>query len=139
MRYVLAIAAVLSATLVAPAFAADGHVPAKTLKSLGLGSMQLLSDADGARVRGMSSSAVAMGTSLVSGLLIDPVTKSFIFGTSADASMATSENGGSGIPSHAGSSQNSNVNINLSVVTSTSSFSGTLVGGSGGSAVAWAQ
>jgi hypothetical protein len=137
MRYALAIALVLSAWMVVPACAGD--VPLSTLKSLGLGSLKQMSDAEGAKVRGMSSGTSAMGTSLVSGLLIDPATKSFIFGASADAAMSSSENAGWGTYSEAGAETSSAMELNLTIDTGSSYFTGTLYGGAGGSSASFAQ
>lgn len=57
---------------VTSAFAAEPTVSSSALDALGLGNMQLLSDADGMEVRGMSGAdAFAMGASLGASQLID--------------------------------------------------------------------
>jgi hypothetical protein len=55
MKFMFAItsAVALSTT---PALAADGLIPNRALQKLGLGEMKIMSDADGFRIRGMSSS-----------------------------------------------------------------------------------
>ena len=139
MRSVLAFAAVLSTLIVGSAYAGDGSVAPSTRKVLGLSSMQRMTDGQGAQVRGRSANAVAMGTSLISGLLIDPATKSFLFGASADAAMSSAENGGSQVFTQATSSNASSLNLNLTVTTGTSTYTGVLIGGAGGAAAAAAQ
>ena len=78
MRNVLALVVLLT-LVAAPAFAADGNVPAATLASLGLGDMQTVSDADGMQVRGMQSAfGMVKGTSLIFGQLLTPDTKNLV-------------------------------------------------------------
>ena len=136
MKYVFAALLTVS-SFAAPAFAAD--VPQSTLAELGLAGIEIVSDAEGMQVRGMSANAMTMGTSLVSGLLIDPATKSFIFGTDANAAMASAENAGLQVLTQATHTQESAINLSLNVTTLTSTFIGTLVGGAGGSGFASGQ
>ena len=55
-------ALVVIVSMVASASAAD-HVSKSTLSSMGLGSMQLISDSDGLAIRGMGTSASVWGSS----------------------------------------------------------------------------
>ena len=68
MKSALALAVVM-VLFAAPAFAGDGNVSQGTLSSLGLGDMQVVSDAEGMQVRGMSSFAFASSFSFVSGFM----------------------------------------------------------------------
>ena len=120
------------------AFAGDGFVPKSTLNALGLGGMERLSDEAGLEVRGMSSNAKASGMSLVFGTLIDPHTGSFVSGSSVDFSKATAENAGLNPLSTAAQNHASSLGLSLNVITGTSSFSGVIVGGAGGSSQAFA-
>ena len=94
MRSVVAALVVLLVVAAAPVFAADGNVPDATLSSLGLGGMQVMSDAQGMQVRGMSSSANATGLLLLSGSLFDPETGSNSLGTFSLFARGTAENAG---------------------------------------------
>ena len=134
MKYTVTLAALSAMFLAGPAFAGDGHVPQSTLQSLGLGELQVISDAEGMTVRGMSS-ATAWGTSIVSGLLLDPNTKSFVFGTDANKSGSTAS-GHSKFGVVASQENISGVELALAVETNTSSFTGLLIGGAGGSSFA---
>ncbi len=150
MRFVCSFAAVL-AFAAAPALAGEGQVPQSKLANLGLGNAQVLSDSDGMQIRGMgrkdyghqnygkqqivgssSSNALASGRSLVVGLLIDPATNSFVFGSDTNSAASSSENGGLNAPSSAFEKQSSGLGLDLNVVTSTSKFNGVLNGGAGG-------
>ncbi len=126
-RAVAAIAVLLIAGVV-PAVAEEGRVSETTLSALGLGGMNVISDAQGMEVRGMSSSAMSMGTSLVFGQLIDPETKSFVVGSDINTAAATAENAGKNIASAASHSQSSSLALQLDVVTLTSLFAGSLSG-----------
>ena len=69
----------LLALVAAPTLAADGNVPANTLKTLGLADLQPVSDTEGMQVRGMSSAfGMVKGTSLVAGQLLTSDTKNFV-------------------------------------------------------------
>ncbi|OHB82496.1 MAG: hypothetical protein A2V98_24440 [Planctomycetes bacterium RBG_16_64_12] len=139
MRYVLSLVAVFVCLLAAPVFAADGNVSQPTLDILGLSGMQTLSDEDGMQVRGMSSAAWTQGLSLVSGLLVDPATKSYVLGADVNRADASAENAGFQVLSQASHAQSSSLSISLEVTTSTSSFIGMIIGGAGGSGSAAAQ
>jgi hypothetical protein len=136
MKYLCSLVAIMTVAIASSAFAGDGAVPKSSLNALGLNGMQVLSDEAGLEVRGMSSNAKAMGLSLVTGLLIDPHTKSFVFGVDANLAKATAENAGLNAVSSAATAQQSAVGLQLNVVTDVSSFSGVLLGGAGGNAFA---
>lgn len=139
MRHVLLLAALVAVLSTSTAFAGDGHVPRATLDNLGLSGMEVLSDDAGAEVRGMSGNAMAMGLSLVSGVLIDPNTKSFVFGADVNQAMSSAENAGLQVLTRAQSQQASAIALNLDVTSVNGQFIGTLVGGAGGSAFARSQ
>jgi hypothetical protein len=124
-----ALAAILVA---APALATDRQVPDSTLAAVGLSGLEAMSDAQGNQVRGMSTGVRSFGVSMVSGLIIDPVTNSFIFGS--DANTASS----AVIGGFAASQQTSAVSLNLVIESNGTypGFYGTLLGGAGGSAFA---
>ena len=81
MRYVSCLAAVVAALVAAPAFAGEGHVPPSTLEAIGLAGMETLSDAEGMEVRGQSGAVYTRGINVVAGLVLDPSTKNFLFGS----------------------------------------------------------
>ena len=144
MRYIfsLALATILMSLVAAPAFAGDGHVPQSTLRSLGLAGMQPVSDEEGMQVRGMSGAAKVMGMSLVVGLLIDPVTSSYLFGADGNHVMASAENAGCRVRTEAFKEHLSTVELSLTVDIDGglySHFEGYLIGGAGGSGYAWSQ
>jgi hypothetical protein len=136
MRYALALVAVLMA---APVFAGEGHVPQSTLDSIGLAGMETLSDADGMQVRGMSGNAHTQGLSLVSGLLIDLGTKSYVFGSDTNYAHATAENAGLQVLTQASHIQASSLVLSLNVTSVQGIFSGLLRGAAGGSGMASSQ
>ena len=133
MRHTFSLAMMLSSLLTASALAGDGNVPQSTLNVLGLAGMEIVSDEEGMQVRGMSGAAATMGHSLVSGVLIDPGTNSYVFGVDANTASASLETTSflpvTG-PSHA---TLSTVNLSLSVTSPLGAFSGVLIGGAGGS------
>lgn len=133
MKSAVAVAVLLIAGAT-PAFAGD--VPQATLAELGLGEIQVMTEVEGMEVRGMSSNAMSMGTSLVFGQLIDPATKSFVAGSDINTAGATAENGGKWSFSFANHAQESSLYLNLDVVTSTSLFQGALSAQAGGSGLA---
>lgn len=136
MRHAAIFTALAALFLASPAIADDGQVPATTLDALGLSGLQHLSDEAGQQVRGMSSQAAATrGLSLVSGLLLDPATGSFIAGT--DANFAKSAAKGSGY-TYAGQAQASSLDLILSV-NPPHGFLGALSGIAGGSSSASAH
>ena len=144
MRYAFSVSlvAVLVCLLAAPALAGDGNVPQSTLRSLGLADMEIVSDAEGMQVRGMSGCARVMGVSVVSGLLLEPSTKNFIFGSDANFVMANAENAGCRMRAEVYKEHLSYVGLELTVDIGGggySHFEGTLYGGAGGSGFAWAK
>ena len=130
MKLTATLATLAALFLAAPVMAGDGHVPQSTLQSLGLGDMQVLSDDDGMSVRGMGG-AKAWGVSIVSGLLLDPNTKSFLFGSDANTSGSTATGGGK-FGATAYQNNYSSIDLGLVVDTNTSSYAGFLYGGAGG-------
>ncbi len=70
MKSFVMLVAVLAALTAAPAVADDGQVPQGTLRALGLGGIQVVSDSQGMQVRGRQSAFVSVsGTSLIFGQL----------------------------------------------------------------------
>lgn len=134
--FVLALVA-LVALAAAPALAGDGQVSGKQLAALGLSGMKSMSDTQGMTVRGQSSNAKSSGSSLVFGVLIDPHTGSFVSGSTVNFSKGTAENAGLNALSNAGHNQGSALDLGLNVITATSSFSGRIIGGAGGSGFAF--
>jgi hypothetical protein len=61
MKSLYALAAIVAFSA-APAFAAEGHVSAKSLANMGLSTMKSMDDAQGMKIRG-TSIAIASGTS----------------------------------------------------------------------------
>jgi hypothetical protein len=116
----------------APAQASDRRVPDSTLAAVGLSNLQMLSDAQGNEVRGMHRNAKAFGKSLVSALILDPESNSFIVGTDANSATASVQG------RLAASQQTSAVAVSLIVEPSGnfSGFSSAILGGAGGSAFA---
>lgn len=140
MKHILTIATVLTSLLATQAFAADHRVPQATLNALGLAGMEVVSDEAGMQVRGKSGNAMSMGQSLVFGLLIDPNTKSYVFGTDANGAMASAENAGLQVLTSATHSTNSSVDLNLNTTLSgVGSFTGFLMGAAGGNGFASSQ
>jgi len=139
MKYILSATSVMVVLMASQTFAAETHVPKSTLDTLGLAGMQTVSDEEGMQVRGMSSNAMTMGLSLVSGLLIDPDTKSFIFGTDTNAAASSAENAGKQVLTQASHVQSSALNLSLNVSSVGGVFNGVLMGGAGGSGMAAGQ
>ena len=139
MRYAFCLAALLAALSAVPAFAGNGHVPQSTLAVLGLPDMEILSDEEGMQVRGQGGSAATMGLSLVMGLLIDPATKSFVFGADTNVAAASAESSSLITDPVASHETASSVSLDLDVTTDTSVYSGVLIGGAGGSGYASAR
>lgn len=131
MKYTLLATAVM--LMGGAAMAGDGQVSQSTLSQLGLGELQVMTEAEGMEVRGMSSNAMSMGTSLVFGQLIDPATKSVMAGSSINTAGA---NGGKWSFSFAKQSQDSSLHLNLHVWSWKSPFHGSLSGWAGGGGIA---
>ena len=139
MKYALSLAAILASLSAVPALAADGNVPRFTLDVFGLVGLETMSSEDGMQVRGMSGNAASMGLSLVTGVLFDPDTNSFVFGADANAAASSAENAGLQVLTRASHEQASGASLSLDVATLTSTFSGVLIGGAGGAATASSQ
>ncbi len=141
MRYAfsLFLVAVLVCLSAAPAVAGDGSVSPSALRSLGLADMQVLSDTEGMQVRGMSGCARVMGLSLVNGLVLEPSTKNFLFGSDANFVRADAGADGCHIRADAYKEHLSYVDLHLYVDTGTSIYDGYLYGGAGGTGHAWAK
>lgn len=148
MRHALPFAAILACMLAAPVVADDGYVPQTILDQLGLAEMETLSAEDGLRVRGMGhgdkghgggGAAAVFGASSVTGLVIDPSTKSYIFGASSDFAAACSETICPPLPPDPYITHASTLDLGLTVVSPAGAFDGVLIGGAGGSALALAQ
>lgn len=139
MTRALCIAALLIGTMSATVNAQEGQISDEALQAMGLSSLERMTDEEGTSVRGMSGSAMTMGMTLISGLILDPSTKSFVFGADANTSGATAENAGKQVVTMASSAQTSAVNLNLDILTNVSSFKGILIGGAGGQAAARSQ
>jgi hypothetical protein len=92
MKALVMLFAVLVALVAAPAVADDGRVSQPALRAVGLGGMQVVSDAQGMQVRGRQSAFVAVrGTSLIFGQLLTADTKNFVVGSSVNEVDATGE------------------------------------------------
>lgn len=120
MNKCLAIVAVC--LMASPALAGD--VSEGTLSSLGLGGMEVISDAEGMQVRGMSSSAAAAGGGLVFGQLvyINQFGQNFQVGSNTNVAQSTATNAGLNIVSTANQNNNSAMNINLFVAPTAITF-----------------
>jgi hypothetical protein len=131
MRITLSLAVVV-ALFTAPAVASDRPVPTSTLAAVGLSDIEMLSDAQGNEVRGMHRGAKAFGKSIVSTLIFDPESSSFIFGSDANSATASVQG------RFAASQQTSLSAVSLIVEPSGnfSGFSSAIIGGAGGSAFA---
>jgi hypothetical protein len=133
MKYALTMAAILTFLLAAPALADDGHIPQATLSALGLAGMDTVSDEEGTQVRGMASGAgIALSRSMVTGLLIAPDTKSYVWGTDLNVAQACLDASCIVAAPDPYTETASTVELGLDVVTDSGSFSGVLIGGAGG-------
>ncbi len=139
MKCAFSLAVIFAALLAAPALAGEGNVPESTLNAFGLAGMETLSDAEGMQVRGLSGNAHTQGLSLVAGLLIDPDTKSYIFGSDVNYAHADAENAGCMVLTWAEHEQESGVGLALDVITLTSEFAGISIGLAGGYGYAVSQ
>ena len=136
MRYAYFLAAVLACLLTASAYAGDGYVPRSTLAVLGLADMEAVSDIEGLQVRGMRGAATSIGRSLAVGLVIDPESGSFLFGSDTNGANAYSETTVMSSSAEASHATASAINLSLTVVNPSGTFTGVLIGGAGGSASA---
>jgi hypothetical protein len=131
MKKCLAIVAVC--LMAAPAMA--GEIPQGALAELGLGGMQVMSDAQGMQVRGKSSNAVVSGTSLIFGQLVAdlPTGTNFIVGSDVNHYYSSAENAGLNASSTATGSQGSGLILTLGPIVTGAGlqFQGTLTGQAG--------
>src|SRR5262245_64174177 len=98
MKFLVMSCAALVALAATGAAADDRQVPEATLRAVGLGSMQVASDAQGMQVRGRSSGFVSVrGTSLIFGQLLTPDTKNFVVASSINEVDAVGETTNIGI------------------------------------------
>jgi hypothetical protein len=119
----------------APAFAGEGCVSQGALSALGLGDMQVVSDAAGTQVRGMASSfGMVKGTSLIFGQLLTPDTKNFVIGSSVNEVDANAETTAAGGALTLTKAHDVTLSLDLSVLFPDGlSFAGMILGGAGGS------
>jgi hypothetical protein len=129
MKALLMLVAVLVALVAAPAVADDGQVSQASLRAVGLGGMQVVSDAYGTQVRGRSSAFVAVkGTSLVFGQLLTPDTKNFVVASSVNEVDANGETTNTGTIT-ATKDHNANIALTLAVTfPDTTTYAGALAG-----------
>lgn len=132
MKKCLAIVAVC--LMAGPAMAGD--VPQDALADLGLGGMEVISDAQGMQVRGKSSNAVVSGTSLIFGQLVAdlPTGTNFVAGSDVNHYYSSAENAGLNASSTAQGSQGSGLILTLGPIVGTGGllqFQGTLTGQAG--------
>jgi hypothetical protein len=121
--------------LAAPALADDGRIPQNALSRMGLGGMQVVSDAHGMQVRGLSSNAASGGTSLIVGQLVfnDASGTQFVTGSDFNTSRGTAENAGLNATSTASHSQGSGLILTLGPIVNLAGlqFDGALTGQAG--------
>jgi hypothetical protein len=129
MKFAWSVVAILGFS--ANAFGGDGQVPKSVLAKVGLAGMETVSDEVGLQVRGRSGNVFSSGRSLVSGVLITPDTKNFVFGSDANLAIATGELAGVVDPT-AAHQTTSLVGLQLGVATNSYVFNGFLYGGAGG-------
>jgi hypothetical protein len=116
MKNVLVVLALLMLCAV-PAFAED--VPDATLSALGLGGMQVASDAEGMQVRGMSSNSQSTNLATFTLQLFDPATGASLDVSDSAFGRSTDENAGLNATSAtetASVAQFSGVNINIDLL-----------------------
>ncbi|HEX5103138.1 MAG TPA: hypothetical protein VFV87_04975 [Pirellulaceae bacterium] len=127
--------AALLALASVPALADDGQISKTALRSLGLGGMQVLSDADGMQIRGLSSNAASGGTSMIAGQLVfnDANGSQLVTGSDLNTSRSTAENAGLNAVSNATHSQGSGLILTLGPIVNFAGFqfSGALSGQAG--------
>ena len=104
MKTSMLLAVAMFALVAAPALAGDGIVSGSKLKSLGLGQMTAMTDAQGMKIRGMSSSASATAVNQfsINIFLSDPVGSTSASFNGAGFGRGTAENAGLAILSLAG-------------------------------------
>lgn len=121
---VVAALVVLGAT---SAFAGDGTVPRATLSALGLGGMQVVSDAEGMQVRGTSASVQATSLSIFSAVLFDPFSGANFTFSSSDFARGSDENAGLNATASVNvSSAAANAAFNASITTGLNTWTATV-------------
>jgi hypothetical protein len=136
MRHAFSLAVIFTCLLSTSAFAGNGNVPQSTLDMLGLADMETVSDQEGMQVRGMSGAAATRGHSLVAGVLIDTGTNSHIVAVDANTASGSLETATSFAAPSVSHATASTMNMSLSVTSPIATFTGSLIGGAGGSASA---
>jgi hypothetical protein len=114
--------------------AAEKVMTKAALKSVGLAKIQPITAREGSKVRGEGGSAITAGMSFVSGMLIDPKTKSYVFGVDTNHASTCFDIGcisGMIDPIH---ETESRLQLGLEVETL---FLGTITGGAFGGATAY--
>ena len=131
MRNVL-LCAVVALVVASPCFGEDA-VSKSTLSALGLGSLEVLSDAQGMEVRGMSAESFSFGASSLFGQLSDPGNPgNFVTASDVNGSRASDENAGLGADALTTQGpQGSSIATQLDVVGTSSNFVGTVMGNAG--------
>jgi hypothetical protein len=107
---------------------------AAVASAYGLSGIQTVTDEQAKTVRGKSGSAYTHGNSFVSGMLLDKVTKSYVYGVDTNGAFASLEQGGVVFPADPFHTTISNLALGLEVE---GSFFGTLIGQAGGGATAY--
>ncbi|MEY4177639.1 MAG: hypothetical protein RLY70_1213 [Planctomycetota bacterium] len=114
--------------------AAEKAMTKAALKNAGLAKIQPITAREGSKIRGEGGSAITAGMSFVSGMLIDPKTKSYVFGVDTNHASTCYDVGciaGLIDPIH---STESRLQLGLEVETL---FIGTITGGAFGGATAY--
>lgn len=104
-----------------------------TLGQLGLTGLQPVTVEQAHGVRGTGGSAATRGHSFLAGMLIDPQTKSYVFGVDTNGGFATLSQGGLIGPIDPFHVQQSNLALSLEIE---NYFRGVLMGSAGGTATA---
>ncbi len=109
--------AAMAILVAVPAFAGEGNVSNSTLSALGLGGLEVMSDTDGMKVRGMSSNAFAFGASSLFAQLSDPQNPgNFVTGSDVNGGRGSDENAGLSVDSLATQGpQGSSIAIQLDI------------------------
>lgn len=125
-------AAMMVVCLVSGRFAVQAAEP-NSLGNYGLAALQPVSEIDGQKIKGAGGSAATNGSSFISGMLLDGVSKSYVFGVDTNRASSTLQQAGIVGPIDPFHVQSSNLGLALEV---DNLFTGTLVGGAGGTATA---
>jgi hypothetical protein len=122
-----------AALLVASPCFGEQPVSKSTLSSLGLGGLEVMSDADGMEVRGMSAESFSLGASSLLGQIYDPGNPgNFVTASDLNGSRASDENAGLGADAlTTQGAQGSSIATQLDIVGTSSNFTGTILGNAG--------